>query len=73
MPTEWTYPNTVTQYAESDVHVPWLNVDENFDEINLVRSSKDIVHIANSMLNGYKTKTYFFPWAAIILFSANLA
>ena len=33
MPTEWTYPNTVTQYAESDVHVPWLNVGENFDEI----------------------------------------
>ena len=59
MPTKWSYPNTVTQYAESDVHIPWLNVDENFDEINLVRSSKDLVHIANSMMNDYKTKTYF--------------
>lgn len=59
MPTEWTYPNTVIQYSEADVHIPWLNIEDNFDEINLVRTERDLVHIANSMMNDYKTKTYY--------------
>jgi len=59
MPTKWTYPNTVIQYAESDVHVPWLNVGNEFDQINLVRASKDLLHISNSLMNDYKMKTYY--------------
>ncbi len=59
MPTEWTIPNTVIQYAEADIHVPWMNVGNEFEEINLVRGQKDLVHIANSMTNGYKTKTWY--------------
>jgi hypothetical protein len=59
MPSEWSYPNTATQYAEAPVHVPWLNVDENFDEINLVRGQTDLRHISNSLVNDIKMKTYY--------------
>jgi hypothetical protein len=59
MPTKWTYPNTVTQYAESNTHVPWLNVGDDFEQMNLVRSKKDLLHIANSLMNDYTMKTYY--------------
>lgn len=59
MPTEWTYPNTVIQYAEANVHIPWMNVSNDFDETNLIRTERDLVHISNSLMNDFKTKTYY--------------
>lgn len=59
MPTPWFYPSVVTQYCEADVHVPWISVDDNFTQINLVRTKTDLRHIANSLVNDMKMKTYF--------------
>ena len=59
MPTEWFYPTSASQYAEASVHVPWLNIDDNFDQINRVRGEKDLRHISNSLVNDIKMKTYY--------------
>jgi len=59
MPTKWTYPNTCTQYTDADFHVSWMNVGEDFEEVNMIRGEKEIYHIANSLSNDRKNKTYY--------------
>jgi hypothetical protein len=59
MLNEWIYPTVVTQFCEADVHVPWINIDQDFTQINLVRSQRDLRHIANPLVNDIKMKTYF--------------
>lgn len=61
MPTKWYYPNSVDQYAEVSVHVPWLT---DFDKIKhpdgkFLRLSKTLLHIANPTTNDLKMKTYY--------------
>ena len=59
MPSSWTYPTQVTQFCEADVHIPWLHVDNEFTQINLVRSKKDLVHMSNPLVNDMRMKTYY--------------
>ena len=70
MPTPWIYPTTVSQYTDSDVHIPWLHNNEEFlnttldlsseeYEINQLRTSKDLLHISNTLVQDIKMKTYF--------------
>ena len=59
MPTTWFYPSVVTQYCEVDAHVPWLNTDDKFTQINLVRSAYDLRHISNPTTNDIRAKTYY--------------
>jgi hypothetical protein len=61
MPTKWYYPNNISQYAEVQEHVPWV---EDFHKIkhpdgNFLRLSKTLLHIANSRTNDLKMKTYY--------------
>jgi hypothetical protein len=70
MPTSWTYPSTVFQFAEADNHVPWIHyntefIDSELDlssdnyEINQIRTTKDLLHISNPTVNDLKMKTYY--------------
>jgi hypothetical protein len=59
MPTNWFYPSVVTQFAEADVHVPWMKVDEEFTQINFVRTTVDLKHLSNPLVNDIRMKTYF--------------
>lgn len=70
MPTPWFYPSTLTQFTEADAHVPWLNIEDNFTQINLVRSERDLRHISNTLVNDIKMKTYYlvltgFNWSGL--------
>ena len=66
MTTEWTLPNTVTQYAElggEDAHVSWLEVD-NFSSLKgvdskSVRTTRDLLHIAREPRHDTTEKTYY--------------
>jgi hypothetical protein len=66
MTTEWTLPNTVTQYAEQggeDGHISWLEVD-NFNSLKSfdgksVRTSRDLIHIAREPRRDITEKTYY--------------
>ena len=66
MTTEWTLPNTITQYAEpggEDGHVSWLEVD-NFNSLKAfdgksVRTSRDLLHIAREPRHDTTEKTYY--------------
>lgn len=63
MPTPWFYPNTVSQTYEVIEHVPW--VDENnflflkHPDGTFVSLSAPLLHIANSVVNDIKMKTYY--------------
>ena len=66
MTTEWTLPNTITQYAEpggEDGHVSWLEVD-NFNSLKAfdgksVRTTRDLLHIAREPRHDTTEKTYY--------------
>lgn len=66
MTTEWTLPNTITQYAEpggEDGHVSWLEVD-NFSSLKgvdnkSVRTTRDLLHIAREPRHDTTEKTYY--------------
>lgn len=63
MPTPWTYSSTVSQIAEVEQHVPW--VESKFDAIktsddsNYLTTTKELLHISNFTANDLKMKTYF--------------
>lgn len=59
MPTAWTYPTIATQFCEADVHIPWTGIDNDFTEINLVRSKTDLLHMSNPLVNDMRMKTYY--------------
>lgn len=59
MPTEWTYPTTITQFCEADVHIPWTEIDNDFTQINLVRTKTDLLHMSNPLVNDMRMKTYY--------------
>jgi hypothetical protein len=66
MTTNWTLPNTITQYAEpggEDGHVSWLEVD-NFNSLKAfdgksVRTNRDLIHIAREPRRDITEKTYY--------------
>ena len=66
MTTEWTLPNTISQYAEpggEDGHVSWLEVD-NFNSLKAfdgksVRTTRDLLHIAREPRHDTTEKTYY--------------
>jgi hypothetical protein len=66
MPTFWTNPTTVTQYAETgaeDAHIFW-DTENNFNEIKFndnrnIVTNKPLYHISRSPKTDLTTKTYF--------------
>jgi hypothetical protein len=66
MTTNWTSPNTITQYAETGgetAHIDWLDTDGfcGLKELdgNSVRTTRDLVHIARDPRHDIKEKTYY--------------
>jgi predicted extracellular nuclease len=59
MPTSWFFPSIVTEYAEVEEHVSWNNVGNNFTQINKISTTKNLLHIANLLVNDIKMKTRF--------------
>lgn len=65
MATFWTYPNKISQYAESgaeEAHISWNNIGPEATAINDKTSlvtSKNLYHIARSPKSDLMTKTYF--------------
>ena len=59
MPTEWFSPTTISQYAESDIHVPWQGIDTDPLDVNAVRTTKDLLHISNMLANDLRMKTNY--------------
>jgi hypothetical protein len=59
MPSSWTYPSIVTQFADSDHHVRWLNVGNDFFSLNQIRAERDLLHISNPNANDLRETTYY--------------
>lgn len=63
MPTQWTYPTIVTQHAEVEQHIPWVeskfNAIKTPDISNYLTTTKELLHISNFTTNDIKMKTYF--------------
>lgn len=66
MPTNWTLPNSIIQYAETgaeDRHVSWLEID-NFSALKSldqrsIKTRRDLVHIARDPRHDIIEKTYY--------------
>jgi len=66
MTTNWTLPNSITQYAETgaeDRHVQWLEID-NFSALKSldqrsIKTTRDLVHIARDPRHDITEKTYY--------------
>lgn len=66
MTTAWTFPQTVSQYAETDaesVHISWQNID-NFSalknlDLKSVGTVGNLEHIARSPKHDIKNKTWY--------------
>jgi hypothetical protein len=60
MPTPWFYPTVVSQYPESDYHIPWLGTGNDFTSIVQVRTKSDLTSVANDLqLSNLRTKSYY--------------
>jgi hypothetical protein len=59
MPSLWSYPSVVTQYAEVPNHIAWRAVGDEFTKINLITTVSDLKHISNTAVNDLKMKTYY--------------
>jgi hypothetical protein len=59
MPSLWSYPSVVTQYAEVPNHISWREVGDEFTKINLITTVSDLKHISNTAVNDIKMKTYY--------------
>ena len=64
MPTNWLYPNAVSQYCEVAQHIAWVDDGSNFYNLRnqtntFVSTVKQLAHIANTYVNDVKQKTYY--------------
>lgn len=64
MSTLWFYPNTITQTCEVDEHVKWSGEESGFgnakqSDNSYLSTTRELLHIANSVVNDIKEKTYF--------------
>lgn len=59
MPSLWSYPSVVTQYAEVPNHIAWKAVGDDFTQLNFVTTVSDLKHISNTAVNDIKMKTYY--------------
>jgi len=59
MPSSWTYPSIVTQFADSEHHVRWLNVGNDYTQLNQIRTERDLLHISNPTTNDLRETTYY--------------
>jgi len=62
MPTQWTYPTIISQYAEVEQHIPWT--ESKFDLIKsndgqYLTTTKELLHISNFTTNDIKMKTHY--------------
>ena len=66
MATPWTFPSTVTQYAQTgaeQAHISWLEID-NFSALKSlnqqhIKTTRDLVHIARDPRHDIVEKTYY--------------
>lgn len=70
MPSSWSYPSSVTQYAEVPNHIAWREVGNEFTQLNFVTTVTDLKHISNTAVNDIKMKTYYlvltgFQWTSL--------
>lgn len=61
MTTPWAFPNTITQVAEVENHIPWT---DNYYAIKTedpvyLSTTDDLLHISNRDVNGLRMKTYY--------------
>jgi hypothetical protein len=60
MTTEWTSPNTLTQYAEDESHISWnTNFESLRTQIGGVSLIKPLQHISRQPKNDIKMKTWY--------------
>ena len=64
MSTEWAYATTISQYAEVTNHIPWKDSGMGFYEAMypdgvFLETTTPLLHIANSLVNDIKNKTYY--------------
>ena len=64
MSTNWFYPNSITQIAEDEHHVSWAGESTGFYPLKsnvyeFVGTVRPLLHVANSMVNDLRMKTYF--------------
>lgn len=66
MTTNWAYPSTFSQYAETDadnIHVSWQELDSfktlRETDNKKIKTIRDLVHIAKEPRHDLKEKTYF--------------
>jgi hypothetical protein len=64
MPTDWFYPNSVSQHAEVEQHIAWTDNGTSFSQIKkldgtFLTTVKDLLHISNYTVNDIKMKTHY--------------
>lgn len=60
MPTPWTLPTVITQYAEDTVHIPWDNLEHlSYPDQGFAKTQKPLLHIAVSRDRNIRQKTWF--------------
>ena len=64
MTTEWAYASTITQYAEVLNHISWKDDGMGFYQAMypdgiFLETTSPLLHIANSLVNDVKNKTYY--------------
>jgi hypothetical protein len=64
MSTQWFYPTTVSQYCEIPQHISWQDDGTGYSSIkyddgNCLPTTAPLLHIANTVVNDVKMKTYF--------------
>jgi hypothetical protein len=63
MPTNWSNPSIVSQYAEHPIHIAW-DLDNNLNglqsaDANSLKTVKDLLFISNPTANNIRMKTWF--------------
>jgi len=62
MTTKWFLPNLISQTAEVEQHVPWVETGFVYlksDDGNYLSTTRELLHIANPTVNDIKMKTYY--------------
>lgn len=63
MPTSWFYPGSVSQYAEVEEHIPWVDTDNFFNLRNPIGAftplTQPLLHISIAPGRDYRMKTWY--------------
>lgn len=63
MPTNWSFCQRITQTAEVEQHVPWIDIDNFYalktPEPNFVGTEKPLLHMSNFTAGDFRMKTWY--------------